>query len=147
MKEIKHKRWNIKNRWLLILFLGIILLGAISCEKYPKPYLKKWVGTYECERKRDDYESEKVIVDVTAKGESTLHIEERGLEVIGGYKVGVRQSVKVNKDGSFSNVHESVRPMIEGAFYKDSLYISYTDWSPNNTMFINYKGKKQKKKL
>ncbi|HON20499.1 MAG TPA: hypothetical protein PLW70_04110 [Bacteroidales bacterium] len=109
-------------------------------EKTPEKtedYRDKWVGAYGCE-KTYDTSNIAVIVDVQISiGDSILYIKERDLSCCGN---GVRHDVIVNTDGSFAN--NSNNPSINGYFYNDSLFVYYKDFLSNDTLKINYKGKK-----
>ncbi|MCL2290270.1 MAG: hypothetical protein FWC34_06125 [Bacteroidetes bacterium] len=149
MKKTKHKRWNIKNKLLLTLFLGIILLGTVSCEKYPKPYIKKWVGTYECEEiysystgptghQTSGTIVYQVNVAVTAKGNILVNFfnnrNEREYEA------------EVSSDGAFIN-YDGKGIGIEGSFIGDSLYMFQRHpYSQGSSSVSHFKGKKLKSK-
>jgi hypothetical protein len=138
-------------------FFNLIIMITILFSACKKDYRDNWAGTYECERIYQStitppfgdpyptyYDTTRVIVNVTTKEKGLLHIEERDLlDEYGYYNQGIRHDVEVNTDGNFSGIHDG-RPLISGNFNKDNLNINYHDWSPGGTIYISYKGKKQK---
>jgi hypothetical protein len=107
-------------------------------------YRSKWVGSYECVK--ENSHARQVKVDVIAKEDSLLNITEENLQE--GFH-GIKHDVKVNSDGSFKripNEHESIKPHVDGCFYKDSIYVLYIYPAPGTTVSFDYKGKKLKKK-
>jgi hypothetical protein len=125
------------------LFMSLLTITAVlftTCKDID--YRDKWVGSYECEKIR--HEVQVVILDVTIKGDSTLYLIERELNE---YSHGVKCDVKVNSDGYFKKIYDSIgsgSPYIEGNFCKDSLFIYYIYPAQGSTVKINYKGKKIK---
>ena len=130
---------NNKNKNIMVLLLAALLVFCVSCEKSKKDYRKQWVGTYEC--RTTFFEKPTVIIDITISGDSLLYIAERDLEE---YEGGVDCDVKVDNNGDFKN-SPIERPLINGNFYGDSLFIDYLYPAPGSTVSAIYKGKKIKK--
>jgi len=125
----------------------VILFFFSGCEKIPKPYLKKWTGTYECEVNGStwyldhdggytEYYTYQTEVTVTAKMDSILLICDT--EKDDSYEV------KANKLGNFS------APLNHGGiggtfFEKDSIKMSIGYGMQGFFVSKTFKGKKIKK--
>ena len=126
--------------WLTVAAACVTLFS--TCKKDKEDYRDKWVGTYDCERGSFQ---KKVLVDVTTKEDSVLHIEERGLlEEDGYYRQGVRHDVKIDSEGNFTKISNGGNLSLSGYFYKDSIYILYVYPAPGHTTRFSYEGKKIK---
>ena len=144
-KQMIYKHINARNIFLLVIFLGLVIFGTTSCEKIPKFYLKKWIGSYDCEEvyswwTMSGSEGEQIYqtkVEVTAIGDCSLKITEN--------RKNTSFEVIVKKDGSFDGFSE--QKQIDGNFNTDSLDM-YLIWGRAQGFkdSSHFKGKKLNKK-
>ena len=127
-----------KHKFFFFLFtiftICIILFSA--CKKETKvDYRDKWVGEYECQYVADDsrwnYSS---TMEISPIGDDLAYIQEfRYITPTYGFC----DTLKVNRDGSFTFLHVFLAPTDGGNFYQDSIVIHVNRGS--------YYGKKIKK--
>jgi hypothetical protein len=126
----------------IITFLTVLASITLTFNSCKKDGVQKWAGSYKCEKHRNSSQ-EIVIVDVTAIGNSIFNVTERNLEEYGH---GLKCDVEVYSDGSFEKSdYYNPKPIIDGYFLKDSLYVSYIYPALGSSVSIDYKGKKIKK--
>jgi len=132
------------------MFITIFVFFFLACEKIPKPYVKKWLGTYECEEVYNYWigtgdnalhgtEVYQTNIVVTAKGDLVDFFDNRKEK---------NSEARVNKDGSFYETNETGSKLtIKGNFHADSLNLTiYHASSPGSSITSYYKGKKIKSK-
>jgi hypothetical protein len=126
--KIKSKKLNIKTILFLTIILGIVSMGIISCEKPPNPYLKKWMGTYECEEVyswwRQSFEEPSGGIEGKERYQTKIEISSEG-----DYKIKIVEKrmgkiyfTEVNKEGNILYDGQKFRD-VRGSFSGDSIYI------------------------
>ena len=136
-----------KNLIVLTLVVAtiIIMLFLQGCDKIPRPYLKKWVGTYDCEEINRfwtmDGETQiytfQTTVIVTVTGDSLLTFLEN--------RMGYSYEAEVDKNGNFFKSFGMGRGM-SGNFISDSINMEIGGGMQGYSSISTYKGIKIKNK-
>jgi hypothetical protein len=140
--------------FFIVLAAVAVLFTACDPDKNhseDKDYREKWVGSYECEEKYGFYPLEGEMVEKTYQtkveitvggGDSILNFTEN--------RNGQSYAAKVNSDGKFRKLmdHPLPKPLIEGYFNNDSLYmtINFNGGALGYAEHSDYNGKKFKNK-